>query len=278
MELQQAVTSFLTAKEAEGRTPQTIMFYRDRLAHLAFQTVEEITPDGLRKLILAYTATHNTGGTHALYRAVKAFLFWLEEEELLPGKNPIRKVKPPKVDRPPVRGASMDELTALLMVASVRDRAILLVMFDSGCRAGEVVRFQLTDLDGGRLIVTKAKSRKPRVVFIGKRSQEALGAYLASRKDLCPSLFATDDGKALAREGLRQILRRLCKRVGIRNLSAHKLRHAMALAYTRAGGDLATLQGILGHSSPVITRGYLLLEASDLQAAFERATPSESLQ
>lgn len=275
-----AVKLFLTAREAEGRTTGTIGFYRERLSHLPFNEIEQITPDALRRFFLDYGKGHATGGTHALYRATKALLNFIEAEEVLDGwRNPIRKVRPPKIDRQPVLGVTVPELQAMLAVARPRDKAILLVMYDSGVRAGELIGLHREDVDEtGKILIRKAKSRKPRYVFIGPRALEMLSAYLATRTDDNPQLFTRRDGQSLKQVGLREIFRRLTYRAHLdRQIHPHLMRHAMAVSFTRAGGGLAELQELMGHSSPIVTRRYLRLETEDLQAAFCRSTPSAAL-
>lgn len=153
MQLTEALVMFLTAREAEGRASRTLIFYRERIAHLlaAFNTVEEITPDKLRRFILDYKASHTAGGANALYRSVKALFNWIEAEEALRDwSNPIHKVHPLKVDRQPVKRVTIPELSAMLGVSNRRDAVILLTLFDTCTRASQ---HSLIDLDMGCFLV-----------------------------------------------------------------------------------------------------------------------------
>ena len=96
--------TFLTARKAEGRAKRTLDYYRDKLLpFLAFcdaqavTQIQDMTPDLLRRFMLKLGETHNPGGQHGFYRAVRAFLLFVESEEVLPGwRSPTRKVKAPR--------------------------------------------------------------------------------------------------------------------------------------------------------------------------------------
>jgi len=102
----------LTAKRAEGRTKGTLYYYREKLnIFLAWcdtqvvTQIEQIDAQLLRRFLLAMSETHNAGGVHGIYRAVRAFLRWIEFEELIPAwQSPTRKVKAPKVSVDPIEG------------------------------------------------------------------------------------------------------------------------------------------------------------------------------
>jgi site-specific recombinase XerD len=114
----------------------TIKFYKKKLRLFsqycegqAIQHITQITPQTLREyLVWLEQRGHNPGGIHAFYRAVKTFLFWWEDEIELEGwKNPIRRVKAPKVAIEPLQGLSTDNFQAMLETCdNKRDKAILL--------------------------------------------------------------------------------------------------------------------------------------------------------
>ncbi len=137
--LQNHIASFLLDRRAKGLAAKTVRFYHDYLNQfesyfnaLGLNQVEVITPDALRAFMLTYAESHNPGGCHAMYRSVRAFLRWYEEEhEPVNFKNPLRKVKPPKVPTEPLTPVSMDDVSALLATCKrgrkidKRDHAII---------------------------------------------------------------------------------------------------------------------------------------------------------
>jgi site-specific recombinase XerD len=134
------VDAFLQDRRAQGLARGTIKFYREKLKlFLAFSEshsltlLTELTPDFLRQFILLLGETHNAGGVHSVFRSVKAFLRWVEFEEVAPDnwKNPIRKVKAPKVPSETIVPVSLEDVGSLLATCQrgifigERDRAIL---------------------------------------------------------------------------------------------------------------------------------------------------------
>lgn len=117
-----------------------------------------------------------------------------------------------------------------------------------------------------------SKGRKGRVVFIGAKTRRALLTYYrhySKRVDDAP-LWITDEGGALTRSGIRQIVRRRAVAAGIDEPGLHEFRRAFAINYLRNGGDIITLQRLLGHSSLVIINRYLDLLDDDLKAAIAK--------
>lgn len=183
---------------------------------------------------------------------------------------------------------SPETQTELPKLQQLRDQAILRVLLDTGIRASELCALSLADLDlqAGTLRV-RGKSRlnsgqgKQRTVHIGTRTRRALWSYLAERKKDAhlssdSPLFATRAGDPIDRRTLRTHLHRLGRRAGVPGVYPHRLRHTFALAYLRNGGDIYTLQALLGHTSLEMVRRYLHLTQADAEAAHRRASPVDN--
>ena len=126
----------------------TLYFYQKKLKLFTdfcesklISQITDITVSDLREYMLHLESTgHNPGGRHACYRAVKTFLFWWEEEvEPEDWKNPICKVKPPKIPIEPLEPADLDSIKAMIETCDktfhgLRDKALLLSLFDTGAR------------------------------------------------------------------------------------------------------------------------------------------------
>src|SRR3989337_2416026 len=117
--------------------------------------IREITPDFLRRYFLAFAENHNPGGVHAAYRTIKAFFRWVVEEEVMPPewKNPMQKVKAPKVFVDPLELIAIEDVRALINSCQRgnfigdRDRAIFLFLLDTGARAQELCNTNIRDID-----------------------------------------------------------------------------------------------------------------------------------
>jgi site-specific recombinase XerD len=160
-----------------------------------------------------------------------------------------------------------------------RDVAIILFMIDTGVRVGEIAGLKVTDIDfeAGRCRVF-GKGAKERLVPIGRRTRRALRRSLAVRTGIAPNapLFVGRDGDALSTAGLQNLVRRLVARSSLDvRCSPHVLRHTFARTFLANGGDVFSLQRILGHSpaSLEVTRRYVYLLDDDLRETHRRASP-----
>ena len=180
---------FYLTKKAEGVSAYTLTFYKQQLGHfLKFcenQVIEkmgDITPIALREFLLWHEETgHNAGGLHAAYRTIKVFLRWYElEVEPENWKNPVNKVKSPKVPLELLEPVELDDVSKLVGVCKagtfmdLRDKAILLFLLDTGARARETLKVNLDDVSliNGEVTIRQGKGRKPRTVFLGKTNSK----------------------------------------------------------------------------------------------------------
>ena len=135
-------------------------------------------------------------------------------EEMI-DKNPMQRIRPPRVPDEQLVPVSVEQVRALLQVCDVkvgmgaRDRAILLCLWDSGCRASELTALDVGDLDlqTGALLVRQGKGRKHRVTFLGAKTRREVLRYLRQRGDPGPNepLFLNQAGQApLLRDAARR--------------------------------------------------------------------------
>lgn len=157
-------------------------------------------------------------------------------------------------------------------------------MLDAGLRVSEVVNLTMekVDLDQGQLLVT-GKGNKQRPVPIGSNAQKYLQRYIYHFRPepLFPeqdNVFLTSDGKPLTDNGLKLFFTRLKVKTGIKRLHAHLLRHTFATYYLRNGGDLLSLQKILGHTSLEMVKIYSHLSEADIKVKHRRYSPMDRLE
>lgn len=286
--------AFLLDCKARSLAQRTQKFYRvnlqtfiDWLDTQAVKSIDQLSPDVLRGFFVAMTEQgHNAGGVHGYYRTVRVFLRWyMAEFEPANWRDPLRKVKPPRVEVIPLEAVPLEDVRAMLdtckrgRFTDERDRAILLFLLDSGVRAGELIALDKTDVDilTGDVLIRKSKSRKPRTVFLGRSARRALRAYLKLRMDAARAVFVTDEFERLRMAGLRQIILRRAKRANVPAPTLHSFRRAFALAMNRAGVDLLTIARLLGHSDLSLLERYIKQTGEDLRASHERGSPGDGL-
>ncbi len=292
--LARELRAFLVDRQAAGCSPRTVKGYSAELTRLSHwleghgvRDVLNITPTHLRQFLLDMAEDgHNPGGVHRMYRAAKTFLRWWEAETEPAGwRNPIERVRPPKLADNPLPPLPLADLQAMLAtcdktLTGQRDRAALLCLLDTGCRASEFVALDIEDVDLGAGVATvrHGKGGRRRAVFLGAKSRRELLRYLRLRGNPeTGPLFATDEGSRLTYWGLRQIVRRRADKAGVRVPALHSFRRAHALLTLRGGADLLSVARLLGHSDLSTTRRYLRLEVEDLAEAHRRAGPVDRL-
>lgn len=283
---------FLVDRRAQNLAEGTVSFYQVKLGVFltfckaqAISRIEQITPGALRRYILWLEEKgHNPGGVHGCYRTVKTFLLWYELEAEPEGwKNPIRRVKAPRLAIEPPAAISLDDFSKLVRTCDTslvgsRDKAILYALLDTGAQASELCAMDVNDLNPvtGNILIRQGKGRNPRTVYLGHWSRKAVRAYLALCNDKCPALWITDEGDRLHYWGLRQLLRRRSRQAGIKTPQIHAFRRAFALNCLRAGMDIFTLQILMGHANLQVLRRYLAQTDEDTRKAHAVASPADS--
>ena len=143
--------------------------------------------------------------------------------------------------------------------AGVRDYALILFLYASGCRISEALAAERRDIVDGWLRIRYAKGEKERMVPLAPAALEALEDYL-KRSDLRSSrIWLNYRGEPLSRISAYKIVK---KYLGV---SPHVLRHSFASALILGGADLRVVQELLGHSSLLTTQIYTHIERKHLQ-------------
>jgi len=164
-----------------------------------------------------------------------------------------------------------------------RDRALLELLYATGCRASEISHLRLRDvhLDEGYCLC-RGKGDKERMVPINARAVAAVHAYLkhergrlaAQRTTLPEWLLLSYRGRRLRRERIWELLKRYARRVGAPpEVSPHTLRHSFATHVLAGGADLRHVQEMLGHASIATTQIYTHVDPSRLKAVHRKFHP-----
>ena len=186
-------------------------------------------------------------------------------------KHIMRLVEKPRPQRIAVEPFSDIEVRA--MMASVRknserDKALILLLLDTGLRASELCGLELKDIDlVNKRLKVLGKGNKERLLPISSRTAAAVFRYLATDSPSRPFPFT--------RTSLAHLVQEIGKRAGLRKAHPHRFRHTFAINFLRNGGDPYTLQAILGHTTFEMTRLYLTLAQVDVDAAHVKASPVE---
>ncbi|MCH2123839.1 MAG: site-specific tyrosine recombinase XerD [Pirellulaceae bacterium] len=164
-----------------------------------------------------------------------------------------------------------------------RDRALLELLYATGCRASELSNMNLRDLrlaDG--FCMCHGKGNKQRIVPLGRKAREAVTDYLdhdrsrlACIAETAPDwLLLSRSGKRLRREAIWTIVKKYASRAGISsNVSPHTMRHSFATHLLAGGADLRQVQEMLGHASIATTQIYTHIDQSRLKLIHQQYHP-----
>lgn len=178
---------------------------------------------------------------------------------------------------------------------SLRDRALLEVLYGAGARISEAVGLDLDDIDlgdaaepdgtrpeGRRDAVVRVfgKGSKHRVVPLGSYAVRALGEYLvrarpalAAKGPGTPAVFLNQRGNRLSRQSAWAIIQTAADRAGLDHVSPHTLRHSFATHLLDGGADVRVVQELLGHASVTTTQIYTLVTVQQLREVYAHAHP-----
>lgn len=287
-------------------SPHTIADYE--LTFRRFQSwvgkgrhIETIAPQDIDGFLQDLADTHQLAAKTRLNAWIALSAFWTWAETALDIPHILRgRVRRPRPHRPIIEPFDQKEVKAVLDAVKTsagwahvyarnirskrdtaeRDRAIILVLLDTGIRASELVGLEVRDFDQshGRLTIRHGKGDKSRNVWLGDTARAGLWKYLASRSDARPTapLFCTRRGRALDRTNLGHMLQRAGQRAGVAGVHPHRFRHTFAINYLRNGGDVLHLQAVLGHETMDTVRNYVRLAQIDLASAQQNASPADA--
>lgn len=273
-ELPDVIREFVTAKLADGVTPRAAESYRYHLRRFAAKqsltTLEDMTPAKIRVYLVAmrdeglspYTV-YNAGKT------IRVFCRWLESEGI--ASSPWKNIKAPTFPNEAQPPFTKEDVKAILKAAlTPRDRALVMLLLDTGLRLKEVTALTTDDLnmETGAVIVRRGKGGKFRTVFMGAKARRAMSAYLRTL-DGDGALWRADSGAPLASNGLSQAIGRIGERANVQPCTVHRFRRTFGVFSLRAGMDLRTLQELLGHARLVLLDRYTRFVTEDLQRAHD---------
>lgn len=283
MLLDKLLVDFLEYLEIErNRSQKTIENYHHYLSRfLAWAKISE-PKDITAELVRSYRIYLNrktdghgkelkkvTQNYHII--AIRSFLKYLAKrdikslaaEKLEVGKNPSHEIE----------FLDGDELDRLLQAAngsdikSLRDRAILELLFSAGLRVSELININRDQLNISRQeFSVTGKGDKTRIVFVSDTAKEALEKYLNKRMDIDQALFVrfsnrkkseNEKTKRLTPRSIQRIVKFYAAKAGIvKDVHPHTLRHSFATDLLANGADIRSVQTMLGHSSITTTQIY----------------------
>jgi len=233
------------------------------------------------------TQRHRQGiGGRSLQRnlsAIRAFYRYLMKTGVAI-QNPAQGIVTPKTPKKLPHTLDVDQSGKLMEITgddifSIRDRAILELMYSCGLRLSELVNLDLNSLDFGDAVVTvTGKGNKTRMLPVGRQAVGALQTWLEHRVRLAAddetALFVSKRGCRISPRSIQQRLRQWAVKQGLgTHVHPHMLRHSFASHILESSSDLRAVQEMLGHADISTTQIYTHLDFQHLARVYDRAHP-----
>ncbi len=267
-------------------------YCRDITAFLTFisgRPLQELRTSDIR-MWLAHV--RKTGASQPTIRrklsSLRSFFRFMQRQEIM-HSNPAEGISSPKARRELPPYLSIDQ--AVQMVErktgadffSLRDRAILELLYSSGIRVSELAGIDVDSISfSPEMIKVRGKGSKERVVPFGTHAAEAIKNYLPIRESMLnkrrrpeeKALFINRLGTRFTTRGIQRLVERRRLETGIMQpVTPHAFRHSMATHLLEAGADLRSIQELLGHVNLATTQKYTHLDLSRLSEVYATAHP-----
>ena len=291
------ISAFQSTRRLRNLSPNTIIFYSQHLnkflefmeSHYPDASLEQIDHIILREFVSGLKENHSAGGVNHYIKVLKILFKFMVEEGVI-NENPSKKIKRIKTDQTAIVAFSNEQIMAMLEVTrhqmdfpGIRNYALITLLYDTGCRISELLDLKTDGIQLDEKILTViGKGKKGRVVPFGDRSLIGLVKYLNKRNKLFGNgglLFLTKFGDPLTRRMTNKIIERIGEKAKVTNvrLSAHTFRHAFAKNWLTNGGDIFSLQKILGHRTLDMVRNYVNITFKDIQSQHSKFSPGDNL-
>lgn len=299
---------FLTSRQAAGRSPKTVQSYRWHLDVFRSWAEEEgltdittIAIEDLERFIVFLRSRDTLFTNHpkrseekrplsaaTIYgtvRALKTFFKFLAQRRYLasdPAAGLVMPKKPKKL-RPTIPLKAVESMLAAAQrgPCPTRDRALMLLLLDTGPRVSELCRPDIKDLDleEGKMTILNGKGEKDRVVSITPRVISALAELVDDRPRQEPIFVNSRTGRRLTPEGINKILYRTRDLAGLdgTRVNAHTWRHTFASRAAGRNGNVFALQEVMGYEDIATTKLYVHPDFEEIKAWHTEASPVNEL-
>lgn len=277
-------------------SPHTRRAYLSDVRQLAAWLAEgaqpdRVGPDEVRAFLASLHRRRHPTTLARKLAALRSFFRFLVREGRC-SLDPTAGMAAPRAPKRLPRPLAVDDCQALMEMESgdaepgalsLRNRALVELLYGAGLRVGEAVGLDVRDVDLHRGDVrVLGKGGKERVVPLPAAAREALRRWIESRRTpglLAQPLFTAggagrEGPRRLSARSVRRVLRARALRAGIaERVHPHRLRHSYATHLLDMGADLREIQELLGHASLATTEKYTAVSAERLLEVYDRAHP-----
>jgi len=242
------------------------------------ETTESVCSSWIGNL---FAANNNPKSIQRHLSAAKGFFKFLLKNQIIES-SPFDLISGPKAAKHLPDVLSPEDVEVLMNFKpsnnlEIRDLAIIELMYSSGLRVSETSAVNLNDFEEDmQFLRVLGKGSKTRLVPIGRFAKQAIQNWLIERQKIhiiSDALFVNLKGGRITTRSIQLRLKRLALKQGLPPVYPHMLRHSFATHMLESGGDLRTIQELLGHSSLSTTQIYTKLDYQHLVKIYDEAHP-----
>ncbi|MHB9132354.1 MAG: tyrosine-type recombinase/integrase [Armatimonadota bacterium] len=290
-----AIEAFYRRCQAKNLSAHTVSFYKYRLQafkHFLDERYPEISLIDITSRVIRDFIAHEGMRVSAAtaddsFVTLRVIFRYLEADGVIE-ESPMTGVERPKTKKTLISAFSAEQVEAMIGVCGndftgVRNRAIIITFVDCGLRVSELCGLQTDHINWSeQTMVVTGKGNKERRVPFGRVARSTLFSYWERRGDIpgTKEFFLSCYGDPLDRFRVAKALAECGRRAGVTGvrISPHTFRHTFAVMYLRNGGDVFSLQKMLGHTDLTMTRRYAELSQTDVIEKHRQFSPADAIK
>lgn len=277
-DMEDKIQMFLACRKLDGVSNTTLKNYNYTLldfSEFMRKPIITITTNDIRMFLIQKCSNLKDSTRSTKIFILKSFFKWLYEEEYI-DKNPMNKVKPPKVGKR-LRKSLTEEILERLRLGCKTDREFALVelLFSSAVRVSELSSLNISQINwNDRSFILIGKGNREDKVYFSYKAKVLLEKYLKTRVDKNDALFVSTKApySRLGVRGIERAIEKIKKNAGLADVKVtpHTLRHCKATHSLNKGVKLEVVQKFLRHSNPSTTLIYASLDDTYVKSEYDR--------
>lgn len=273
----QILNEYLQSLKLENKAIATIVKYRRILEKFLSKCtipLENLTSNDVREWLDEFSVGKKPKTVDLVLAALSSFFYYCLDEEYMEIAV-MKKRWRPKIPQTLPKYLDEFEYARVKRTAEhlpVRDRALVLFLFSSGCRVSEASNLNIHDVNiEKRTAEVIGKGKKIRHIHFSEECALVLNKYIKTRSsDPSEPLFKNKFGQRLLKGGIQQVLKKLGKKAGLmQSFHPHCCRHTFATRMLARGADLQFIADEMGHSDLNTTRIYARIPTEDMISKYQ---------
>lgn len=256
--------------------------FRSKQREINRKVFESLTIHDFRKWLSERVDNHVNASNARAIAALRSFFRFSNQNHLVENCE-IKKIKTPKIAKPIARSVDLSDIEKISdSIAKMRkeawqakrDLALLTLIYGCGLRISEALSISKQSLENAQMLIVTGKGKKQRAIPLLPVVRKKIADYLAS----CPftlgfnqPIFIATKGRPYTRREFSGLILNIRKRLGLPDsITPHSFRHSFATHLLEAGGDLRTIQELLGHENLSTTQRYTKVDKARLLSVYEK--------